>query len=184
MLKRILIGVASLIAVALLISMAMAAQEADLQRAAREVNLESQMPGGVERVTERLSNQFNVPRETITDLRGQRLGFGEIAILLALSQRTGRSTDELLQEFRSGKGWGRIARDNNLNLGSVVSDVNRAAPSRRDTDTSGRPARVEAPHPVPGPPTTPGAIGGMSSGDNDRGRGIGQGSGGGRGSRR
>ena len=71
--------------------------------------------------------QFNVPVATLqAEQKSTGFGFGELSIAHSLAAATGKSFDQLAQEFKSGKGWGVIARENNVKLGRVVSDLKRA----------------------------------------------------------
>jgi len=103
--------------------------EQDLRNAAQKIDKAAASPLGAEKVTKKLSEKFSVPESTIQNLRAQKLGFGEISILLALSQATGRSTAELLQRFKAGQGWGKIAKDEGVKLGQIVSAVEKANPA-------------------------------------------------------
>src|SRR5436190_14200453 len=74
------------------------------------------------------------PREHRPDLAGVGL---EHAHLLA--NATGQSFDSIVALHRSGQGWGKIAHDNGLNLGRLVSNANRssqAASHTRNTQTA------------------------------------------------
>jgi len=101
----------------------------DLRNAAQKIDKAAASPRGAEKVVTSLSEKFNVPQSTIRDLMAQKLGFGEISILLALSQATEKSTSQLLQKFKSGEGWGKIAKDEGVKLGQVVSAVEKANPA-------------------------------------------------------
>lgn len=91
-------------------------------------------PDGQRRVTEALAKQFNVGEAVVTDLRSQKLGWGEVAITLALSQelmkKQGLSQDAaikaVLDKRQAGEGWGRIAQDFGFKLGHLISEVKRA----------------------------------------------------------
>ncbi len=52
---------------------------------------------------------INYPPEMIEELRDQGLGYGEIAIIQLLQERSGKTIEEILSLFREGKGWGEIA---------------------------------------------------------------------------
>ncbi len=69
-----------------------------------------------------------MPPSTIREFRAQKMGYGEIGILLTLSQATGKMPSQLLQKFRSGEGWGKIAKSEGVKLGQVISAVERAHP--------------------------------------------------------
>lgn len=94
------------------------------------------------RVTSRIVDQWkgtkfkfdntSAPRELtaqdVQDLRGKRLGFGEISILLALTAKQSstnpKTVDQILTMRESKEGWGKVARDLGYkNLGSVISSV-------------------------------------------------------------
>lgn len=88
---------------------------------------------GTERVITRLADEFDVPDSTVRGLRAQGLGFGEIAIALALARQLSGpelSLDDaivlVVNERQAGAGWGQIALDHDLNLGRVLSDVKRS----------------------------------------------------------
>jgi hypothetical protein len=86
----------------------------------------------------------------------QKLGFGEISILLALANQSGKSVSDILAMRQSGEGWGELARDLKLkNLGSVIRSVkatekgvDRAALQRSDRredrlETAAKPDKPE-----------------------------------------
>ncbi len=102
--------------------------EQDLKVAAQRIDKAAVSPQGAEKVIASLSEKFKVPQSTIQDLRAQKLGFGEISILLALSEATGKPASQLLQQFKSGEGWGKIAMNEGVKLGRVISAVERANP--------------------------------------------------------
>jgi hypothetical protein len=91
-------------------------------------------PEGNQRVVSALAKEFKVPESTVTGLRDRnKLGYGEVAIVLALSERlakrdnitTEEATTRILAMRQSGAGWGKIGHDLNLKLGPVLSDVRR-----------------------------------------------------------
>lgn len=102
--------------------------EKDLRNAGQKIDRAAASPQGAERVTQSLTEKFNVSESTIRELRAQKLGYGEISILLALSKATGKSTSELLQRHKAGEGWGKIANDYGVKLGPIISSVHRAHP--------------------------------------------------------
>lgn len=92
------------------------------------VNRAAQTPKGEEVVAARLSKELGIPASTLEAQRAQtKLGWGELLIANRLAQKTGLSFDQVVGDFRSGKGWGKIAKEQNVNLGQLVSDVRRAA---------------------------------------------------------
>ena len=74
-----------------------------------------------------ISREFNVPVVVLEEQRTRsHLGYGGLMIANALAVETGRSFDEIVALKSSGHGWGRIAHDNNVKLGPIVSRLNRA----------------------------------------------------------
>ena len=67
--------------------------------------------------------------QDVRDLRGKRLGYGEVSILLAMAanqpnQATAKSVNEILAMRKAGAGWGKLAADLGYkNLGSVNKSV-------------------------------------------------------------
>lgn len=81
-------------------------------------------PEGKQVVPQRLSQELGMSAQTLQAQRQQTgLGWGEILIANRISQRTGMTFSQVVGEFRSGKGWGEIARERNLNVGKLVSEV-------------------------------------------------------------
>ncbi|MGB9475008.1 MAG: hypothetical protein WCE87_08060 [Candidatus Udaeobacter sp.] len=88
---------------------------------------------------DRISAATGVPVETLQSERASTgLGWGGIEKAHLLSNATGQSFDDIVALHRSGQGWGKIAHNNGLNLGSLVSNANRssqAASHARNTQT-------------------------------------------------
>jgi hypothetical protein len=90
-------------------------------------------PDGRRRVAETIAKQFNVPEKLVNDLRGRKVGDGEITAALALSQQLMKhdkvtrqqALDRIFAARKSGQGWGAIARSLGLKLGDVVTDVKK-----------------------------------------------------------
>jgi hypothetical protein len=84
---------------------------------------EASTPEGAQRVTERLASEFHVDASVVTELREQRMGFGEIHHALSLAeQMPGGVTDENLGQIMAMRqeqklGWGRIAQELETKLG-------------------------------------------------------------------
>ena len=78
-----------------------------------------------EKVVDKIAKQFNVAPSEVQALR-TKLGFGGITIALALASRTGKSPEAILQMRQSGMGWGQIAQQSNVTVGSIIRDVKAA----------------------------------------------------------
>src|SRR5574341_1267800 len=95
-----------------------------LDKHVRAINRTARTSEGQQVVVQRLSQELGIPAQTLQAQRQQTgLGWGEILIANRLSQKTGTSFDQIVSEFRSGKGWGAIAREHDLKLGKLVSEV-------------------------------------------------------------
>ncbi|HYK89185.1 MAG TPA: hypothetical protein VE398_10465 [Acidobacteriota bacterium] len=94
---------------------------------------EARQSKGNQAVLESLSKQLKIPAATLdAQQRSTKFGFGQLLIANSLAQASGKTFDQVAQEFKSGKGWGEIAKENNLKLGTVVSSVKRAGNKLRD----------------------------------------------------
>jgi len=90
-------------------------------------------PDGRKRIAEAIAKQMDVSDKLVTDLRGRKLGYGEITVALAFSRQLMKrdkltqqqALDRVLSPRRSGQGWGAIARDMGLKLDDVLSEVKK-----------------------------------------------------------
>ena len=68
---------------------------------------------------------------SVTTLQAERastgLGWGSLEKAHLLANATGQSFDNIVALHKSGQGWGKIAHDNGLNLGKVVSSAHRSS---------------------------------------------------------
>jgi hypothetical protein len=77
---------------------------------------------------DRISTATGVPTETLQAERASTgLGWGSLEKAHLLANATGQSFDNVVALHRSGQGWGKIANDNGLNLGRLVSNANRSS---------------------------------------------------------
>ena len=87
----------------------------------------------------RISTATGVPIETLQAERASTgLGWGGIEKAHLLANATGQSFDSIVALHQSGQGWGKIAHNNGLNLGRLVSNANRsskAASHAKNTQT-------------------------------------------------
>jgi hypothetical protein len=76
----------------------------------------------------RISNETGVSADTLQAERTSTgLGWGELEKAHLLANASGRSFDDVVAAHQGGEGWGKIARDNGLNLGRVVSGARRSS---------------------------------------------------------
>ena len=88
---------------------------------------------GRKRIAEAIAKQMDVSDKLVSDLRGRKLGYGELTVALGLSRQLMKrdkltqqqALDRVLGPRRHGLGWGAIARDLGVKLDDVVSDVKK-----------------------------------------------------------
>ncbi len=107
-------------------------------KAAVELEKEAGKPDGTAAVTERLKAEFKVDDARLQGLMGQKLGYGEIAIVLSLAQAMPGGIDDAnvqkVTALRQGppvKGWGKVAKELGLNLGQAISKVKKLSAEAR-----------------------------------------------------
>ncbi len=166
MLKKILVWSLPMV----LAATAALAQSADdskdlkqLQKQATRLDNEANQGQEQGAVFDSLSKQLNVPVTTLqTEQKSTNFGFGQLFIANSLATASGKTFDQISQEFKSGKGWGEIAKENNLKLGRVVSDLKRAnaqVEKDRADRAQGGGAAAAASQNRQGPPSSHGAAG-------------------------
>ena len=76
----------------------------------------------------RISNETGVPVATLQAERTSTgLGWGGLEKAHLLANASGRSFDDIVALHKGGEGWGKIAHDNGLKLGNVVSSARRSS---------------------------------------------------------
>jgi hypothetical protein len=77
---------------------------------------------------DRISAATGVPVATLQAERASTgLGWGSLENAHLLANATGQSFDNIVALHQGGQGWGKIAHDNGLNLGRLVSDAHRSS---------------------------------------------------------
>jgi hypothetical protein len=78
--------------------------------------------------SERISTATGVPVATLQAQRASTgLGWGSLEKAHLLANATGQSFDNIVALHQGGQGWGKIAHDNGLNLGRLVSNAHRSS---------------------------------------------------------
>lgn len=121
-------------------------EEKNLEKAAVELEKEAG-GGGADAVAGRLKAEFGVDDARIEGLRGQKLGYGEVGIVLSLAQGMPGGIDDAnvqkIMALRQGPpvmGWGKIAKELGLKLGPAVSKVKKASAEARKEKAAGKAA--------------------------------------------
>src|SRR5882724_8024731 len=77
---------------------------------------------------DRISAATGVPVATLqTERTSTGLGWGSLEKAHLLANATGQSFDNIVALHQGGQGWGKIAHDNGLKLGRLVSTANRSS---------------------------------------------------------
>ena len=77
---------------------------------------------------DRISAATGVPVATLQAERASTgLGWGGLEKAHLLANATGQSFDNVVALHQSGQGWGKIAHDNGVKLGTLVSNANRSS---------------------------------------------------------
>lgn len=113
-------------------------EETGLDKDAAYIDKSSGTPEGEKMVMGNLKKDFKVDDAVITGLRNQKLGYGEITIVLAMAQKmpggiTDANTSKIMS-MRQGPpvmGWGQIAKEMGFKLGPVVSSVHKVEKATR-----------------------------------------------------
>lgn len=83
---------------------------------------------------DRISGETGVPVATLQAERASTgLGWGGLEKAHLLANSSGRSFDDIVALHKSGEGWGKIAHDNGLNLGKVVSNAHHSGKATSHT---------------------------------------------------
>ena len=77
---------------------------------------------------DRISAATGVPVATLQAERASTgLGWGSLEKAHLLANASGQSFDNIVALHQSGQGWGKIARNNGLKLGTLVSNAHRSS---------------------------------------------------------
>jgi hypothetical protein len=77
---------------------------------------------------DRISAASGIPVATLQAERASTgLGWGSLEKAHLLANATGQSFDDIVAQHQAGRGWGKIAHNNGLNLGRLVSNAHRSS---------------------------------------------------------
>ena len=138
--------------------------EKNLERESRRLNDTAAKPDGEKAVLKEIETEFKVSNARVQALREQKLGYGEIAIVLSLTKNMpGGVTEENLQKVLSMRqgppvaGWSQVAQQLGAKLGATVSQIKKMNnDSNREikkdharSGTAGKKAQQEQPQEKP-----------------------------------
>jgi len=101
-------------------------------------------PDGERVVVGHISRKLAVSVEALRAQRAQtRLGWGELLIANLLSKATKLTIDQVVAEFRSGKGWADIAHHHNVGLDQLIKEVQQSQHAMEQRAEDRAPPRSE-----------------------------------------
>jgi len=108
---------------------------------------ESRRPQDLKDIIIIVSEELGIDRENIQRQREETgFGYGQIFIANALAKETGKTFEEIVAEFKSGKGFGRIAKENGLKLGPLVKRAKHARDRIKGIGKKGWEGSVTSPY--------------------------------------
>lgn len=111
---------------AVMAAIALAQDYVVLDRTADSYDRVQIQPDGTLRVVDAISRETGVPPTVLETQRTQyRLGYGGLLIANSIAAESGRPVDEIIGLKQSGRGWGDIAHQYNVNVDSVVGRTRR-----------------------------------------------------------
>lgn len=109
-------------------SVLLADEQWDLGNEIKALNEIAKTPDGQIRVLDRIAAATGVPSATLAQERTTtKLGFGELMTAHLLATASGKTFDQIVGQFSSGKGWGKIANENGVKLGGVLSTAHESS---------------------------------------------------------
>jgi len=76
--------------------------------------------------------------------RETKMGAGSLFIANTLAKETGKSFEEINAARKSGKGWGKIAKENNVKMGTLMSESRKLEKKPKDKSAKGKKSSEEA----------------------------------------
>jgi hypothetical protein len=104
-----------------------------------------------------ISRKLGVSVEVLRAQQAQTmLGWGELFIANLLSKATKLTVEQVVVEFRSGKGWTNIAHHHNVGLDQLIEEVQQSQQAMEQRSEDRAPPRSSESQPSPGKtaPTT------------------------------
>lgn len=103
---------------------AVAEEAQDLDKQVTKIDQASKETGASEADLEAVSKATNVPVEELERQQAKtKAGPGSLLIANSLAAKTGQSFDDIMAAKSSGKGWGQIAKENNVKLGPLMKEA-------------------------------------------------------------
>jgi hypothetical protein len=160
-------GMLIMILIVLLTQPASGADAPSLEERAAVIDRVSKEPDGDRVVVGHISRVLRVPVEKLRAQRAESgLGWGDLLIAHRIAKTSASPVDAIVAESRSGKTWEVIARGRNVDVQTLIADIQRSQETvEHRADDKGKAPPVEVGNrpdgPRPGPsattPPSPGA---------------------------
>ncbi len=118
----------------LLASPVQADDAADLDKQVAAMDKQSTEVKDDRPMLEEVSKKTGVPTEQLEkQQRETKMGAGSLFIANTLAKKTGKSFEEIVAaRGKKGNGWGKVAKDNGVKLGPLMSDAKKMEKQQRD----------------------------------------------------
>lgn len=175
---RSIVGLLIVMVFVLGAAVAWSADSPTLEERADAIERVAKEPDGDRVVVGHLSRSLKISVGTLREERARTgLGWGELLIAHRLATLTKRSLDDVVADFRAGKGWSDIAQAGQADFVRVIADVKRTQEvvEHRSEDQELRPEQRSLPpeRATSSFPQLPIGIPGMGSAGSDAGSGRG-----------
>lgn len=107
-------------------------EAADLDKQVEAIDKTDQEAAVPEQPLGEVSRKTGVPEKKLKEQKAKtKLNSGGLYIANTLAAKTGKSFDEIMAQKNSGKGWGQIAKENNVKLGPLMKDAKKLEKDQR-----------------------------------------------------
>ncbi len=105
---------------------------ADLEKQVELIDKAAQESTQPDAALAAVAKKTRVPEKQLKEQQAKtKLNPGGLYIANTLAAKTGKSFEEIMAAKNSGKGWGQIAKENNVKLGPLVSEAKKLEKDQR-----------------------------------------------------
>lgn len=107
-------------------------EAADLDKQVELIDQTAQESNQPDTALAAVAKKTRVPEKQLKEQQAKtKLNPGGLYIANTLAAKSGKSFDEIMAARNSGKGWGQIAKENNVKLGPLVSEAKKLEKDQR-----------------------------------------------------
>jgi len=116
-----------------------AEQADDLDKHVEQIDKTAVEPNAADEALDEISRKTGVPKRLLVkQQRDTKMGAGSLYIANTLAKESGKSFEEICAARKSGHGWGKIAKENNVKLGPLVSEARKLEKSQKEKVAKGK----------------------------------------------